>query len=84
MKQRVERDVERYSAAKRRRLTREVDSSGSSNSEECLHREELTDDEVVDDEVFTGAKRTISMQTDLTIQWISQHCSLIIKVDRRK
>ena len=57
VKQRVERDVERWSAAKRRRVTREASSSSGGE----------VDDEPIDDEICVGTKRTISMQTELTM-----------------
>lgn len=57
VKQRVERDVERWSAAKRRRVTREASSSNGGE----------VDDEPIDDEICVGTKRTISMQTELTM-----------------
>ena len=57
VKQRVERDVERWSAAKRRRVTREASSSNGGE----------VDDEPIDDEICVRTKRTISMQTELTM-----------------
>ena len=65
MKQRVERDVERWSAAKRRCVTREA--SSSSNGEV----DNDTIDEPIDGEICVETKRTISMQTELTIMDIT-------------
>ena len=58
MKQRVERDVERWSAVKRRRVTREASSSSGG---------EVDNDETIDDEICVGTKSTMSMQTELTM-----------------
>ena len=59
MKQRVERDVERWSAAKRRRVTREASSSSSGEVD--------INDDPTDGEICVETKRTISMQTELTM-----------------
>ena len=56
VKERAERDVERWSAAKGRRLSREESICSSS-----INMEEN------DDEVFVETKRNISTQTDVTM-----------------
>ena len=62
VKQRVERDVERWGAAKRRRVTREA--SSSSNGEVDNND---TIDEPIHGEICVETKRTISVQTELTM-----------------
>ena len=64
VKQRVERDVEGWSAAKRRRVSREAEASSSSGPE-------ADSDEPIDSVVCAGTKRTISMQTELTMTEIT-------------
>lgn len=63
MKQRVERDVERWSATKRRRVTREASSSSSGEVD--------INDDLIDGEICVETKRTISMQTELTMMDIT-------------
>ena len=64
MKQIVERDVERWSAAKQRHVSREAEASSSSGPE-------VDNDEPIDSVVCAGTKRTISMQTELTMTEIT-------------
>ena len=67
--------MERQSAAKRRRVTREASSSSSGEVD--------INDDPTDGEICVETKRTISMQTELTIR-TSLHYKWTIRVDRRK
>ena len=57
VKERTEREVERWSATKRRRLSREESFCSGSSSVE------MDDGELIDDEICAGTKRNISIQT---------------------
>ena len=65
VKETTEREVERWSATKRRRLSREESFCSGSSSVE------MDDGELIDDEVCAGTKRNISIQTDVTMTEIT-------------
>lgn len=73
-KQKVERDVERWCAAKRRRTSREASVCSSS---ECETKQDA--EEPIDSMIYVGTKRSLSMQTELTAKEITA-----LKVDNQK
>lgn len=70
-KQKAERDLERWEAAKRRRLSKELWAISAEEQMDCSDDDDEDSDRAIDTVIVTDTHRSLSIQTELTMQDLS-------------